>query len=280
MDKRDIAIIISLLAISLLVIIYYINYIKTHTVTFPGPATSQPPSQLPSSIPGPSSTPIPCSQLIPASIQVPIVILPAINVTANYAVNVNCGILGVQNVSYEINSYMGSCVYANSFGKPNVISTLKIFLFEGTVTDANGNPVCNVPLSYQLSISAPNPIALPLTYCSIFSCCTSGPYMQLSFDVVGDPQTDVNGHFKVYLLATAALYNQLTSIDLNVLCSPLSSLGVQGSCYTFDQNPIQAIIRVCVQGADGNCVASIPPAEVTTQIDVYSTFSIFRQYSF
>jgi hypothetical protein len=274
MDKRDIAIIISLLAISLLVIIYYVNYIKTHTVAFPGPSTSQPPSQLP------TSTPVPCNQLIPALIQVPNTILPAINVSANYAVNVSCGLLGAQNASYEVNTYMGSCIYANSFGQPNSISTLKIFLFEGTVTDANGNPVCYVPLSYQLSISAPNPIALPLTYCSIPGCNTIGPYMQLSFNVVGDPQTDVNGHFKVYLLATTSLYSQLTQGQLNILCSPLGSLGVQGSCYTFDQNPIQAVIKVCVQGADGNCVASIPPAEVTTQINVYSTFSIFKQYSF
>jgi len=279
MDKRDVAIIISLLAISLLVIVY-IYYIKTHTVAFPGPATSQPPGQLPSSTPAPPTTPAPCNQLIPALIQVPNTILPAINLTANYAVNVSCGLLGAQNASYEINTYMGSCVYANSFGQPNSISTLKIFLFEGTVTDANGNPVCYVPLSYQLSLSAPNPIALPLTYCSIYGCNTIGPYMQLSFNVVGDSQTDVNGHFKVYLLATASLYSQLSQGQLDIICSPLGSLGVQGSCYTFDQNPIQAVIKVCVQGADGNCVASIPPAEVTTQINVYSTFSIFKQFSF
>jgi len=280
MDKRDIAIIISLLAISLLVIIYYVNYIKTHTVAFPGPSTSQPPGQLPSGTPVPTSTPVPCNQLIPALIQVPNVILPAINVSANYAVSVGCGLLGAQNVFYEVNTYMGSCIYANSFGQPNSISTLKIFLFEGTVTDANGNLVCYVPLSYQLSMSAPNPIALPLTYCSIYGCNTIGPYMQLSFNVVGDPQTDANGHFKVYLLATTSLYNKLTQGQLDILCSPLGSLGVQGSCYTFDQNPIQAVIKVCVRGADGNCVASIPPAEVTTQINVYSTFSIFTHIAY
>ena len=276
MDKRDVAIIISLLAISLLVIVY-IYYIKTHTVAFPGPATSQPPGQLPSSTPAPSSTPPPCNQLIPALIQVPNTILPAINLTANYAVNVTCAGLAY-NASYEVNTYTGSCLVPISFGQPNSNSTIKIFLFEGTVTDANGNPVCYVPLSYQLSTSAPNPIALPLAYCTIQGCTTTpSPYMQLSFNVVGDPQTDANGHFKVYLLATTSLYNQLSQTQLAFLCANPFSLFLQGSCYAYDQNPIQAVIKVCVRGADGNCVASIPPAEVTTQINAYSTFSIFMQ---
>jgi hypothetical protein len=273
MDKRDIAIIISLLAISLLVIIYYVNYIKTHTVAFPGPSTSQPPSQLP------TGTPVPCNQLIPALIQVPNIILPTINLSANYAANINCRPPTIlPQASYEINDYVGSCVYSNSFGQSNNVKSLKIFLFEGTVTDANGNPVCYVPLSYQFSTSVQFPITLPLSYCTFYGCNTIGPYMQLSLDVIGDPQTDANGHFRVYLLMTASLYNLLPPAQLITFCSPLFSPGLQGSCYAFDQNPIQAVIRVCVRGADGNCVASIPPAEVTTQINVYSTFSIFMQY--
>jgi hypothetical protein len=226
----------------------------------------------------PSSTPVPCNQLVPASIQVPYQILPTINLTANYAVNVGCNAFGFpQNVSYEINDYVGSCIVPTSFGQPNSGEVLKIFLFEGTVTDANGNPVCNVPLLYQLSTPVQFPITLPLSYCSIYGCNTSGQYMQLSLDVAGDTQTDSNGHFKVYLVMTATLYNQLTQAQLDTICSPIGSQGVQGSCYAFNQNPLQAVIRVCVQGADGNCVASIPPAEVTTQINVYSTFSIFKQ---
>jgi len=227
----------------------------------------------------PSSTPVPCNQLVPAAIQVPYQIFPTINLTANYAVNVGCNAFGFpQNVSYEINDYVGSCIVPTSFGQPNSSEVLKIFLFEGTVTDANGNPVCNVPLLYQLSTPVQFPITLPLTYCSIYGGCnTSGQYMQLSLVVAGDTQTDANGHFKVYLVMLATLYNQLTQAQLDILCSPIASQGVQGSCYAFDQNPLQAVIRICVQGADGNCVASIPPAEVTTQINIYSTFSIFKQ---
>jgi len=224
------------------------------------------------------STPVPCNQLVPASIQVPYQILPAINLTANYAVNVGCNGFGVaQNVSYEINDYLGCCIIPTSFGQSKSAEVLYIYLFEGTVTDANGNPVCNVPLLYQLSTPVQFPITLPLSYCSIYGCNTSGQYMQLSLDVAGDTQTDSNGHFKVYLVMTATLYTQLTQAQLDTICNPIASLGVQGSCYAFYQNPLQAVIRICVQGADGNCVASIPPAEVTTQINIYSTFSIFKQ---
>ena len=224
----------------------------------------------------PSSTPVPCNQLVPAAIQVPNEILPTINLSANYAVNVNCSSLS-PSASYEINNYEGCCLGASSFGQPNSYNVLKIPLFEGTVTDANGNPVCNVPLLYQLSTPVQFPVTLPLSYCSPFGCNTISQMMQVSLDLAGDTQTDNNGHFKVYLVMISSLYNQLTQAQLDIICAPAGSLGVQGSCYAFNQNPLQAVIKVCVQGADGNCVASIPPAEVTTQINLYSTFSIFKQ---
>ena len=224
----------------------------------------------------PSSTPVPCNQLVPAAIQVPNEILPTINLSANYAVNVNCSSLS-PSASYEINNYEGCCLGASSFGQPNSYNVLKIPLFEGTVTDANGNPVCNVPLLYQLSTPVQFPVTLPLSYCSPFGCNTISQMMQVSLDLAGDTQTDNNGHFKVYLVMISSLYNQLTQAQLDIICAPAGSAGVQGSCYAFNQNPLQAVIKVCVQGADGNCVASIPPAEVTTQINLYSTFSIFKQ---
>lgn len=224
----------------------------------------------------PSSTPVPCNQLVPASIQIPNQILPTINLSANYAVNVNCTVALSPFASYEINNYNGCCLGTSSFGQPNSYNVLKIPLFEGTVTDANGNPVCNVPLLYQFSTSVQFPVTLPLSYCNPLGCNTIDQMMQVSLDVIGDTQTDNNGHFKVYLVMTSSLYNELAQTLLFMICSPILSLAVQGSCYAFNQNPIQAIIKVCVQGADGNCVASIPPAEVTTQINLYSVFSTFK----